>query len=126
MRLHSTRVTRFCLARTSGIEQKILSVPSAKSAFIALGFCAAVMTITACSSTGERQDDVLSGSTASQMRAMNQRITELTELLKATQADAAAARQAAEQAQITAEAAQDMSASTDDKIESMFQRSVFK
>ncbi len=85
-------------------------------------------TLAACSSPAPRA--TASGFTTApanqQIAELNQRIEELTNQLDEARAEAKAARNLAENAQATADAAQIMAASTDDRIEQMFQKSVFK
>jgi len=76
----------------------------------------------ACSSGG----GVLPTSTLSEISQLNRRLDDLTRQLEAARAEAAEASSLAEGALATAEVAQSMAAASDDKVERMFQRAVFK
>ena len=95
---------------------------------IAVTLIAASVIIGACSSSGPRttSPSFSSGSSSQQIAELTNRINELTSQLEAARAEAESARNLAENAQATADAAQIMAASTDDRIEAMFEKSVFK
>jgi len=83
--------------------------------------------IGACSSTpATRLPRTVSSSAGQDIVALSQRIDELTRQLEAARAEASSARNLAENAQATADAAQIMAASTDDRIQEMFDKSIFK
>lgn len=96
---------------------------------LAIAIVAATTFISACgsSSTPRPTNQGLSnGSSSQQIADLNRRIQELTSELEAARTEAAAAKNLAVNAQATADAAQIMAASTDDRIEAMFNKSVFK
>ncbi len=95
---------------------------------LAIAIVAATTVISACGSSSKPRptSQGFSSGSPNQIADLTRRIEELTSQLEAARAEAAAAKNIAENAQATADAAQIMAASTDDRIETMFQKSVFK
>lgn len=93
----------------------------ASTAILAI-FLPAILMQSACSNGG----GVLPTSSLSEIAQLNQRLDDLTRQLEAARAEAAEANSLAEGALATAEVAQSMAAASDDKVERMFQRAVFK
>lgn len=95
---------------------------------LAIALVAMTAMLGACASSGSRPTPSLAAAPAAnqQITELTSRIEELTSQLEAARAEAESAKNLAENAQATADAAQIMAASTDDRIEQLFEKSVFK
>ena len=82
----------------------------------------AMTMLSACGNSG----GILPTSSLSEIAQLNRRLDDLTRQLEAARAEAAEANSLAEGALATAEVAQSMAAASDDKVERMFERAVFK